>query len=82
MRQAIWRKLQEIDLIPFFHRDVDFQELVYIALSFVPVDKMWETSRRSSFRGLRTRPVRRPVRTGIVWMMRTWRMTPADDVYA
>ncbi len=24
MRQAIWRKLQEINLVPFFHRDVDF----------------------------------------------------------
>jgi hypothetical protein len=28
MRQAIWRKLQEMDLISFFHRDADFQELV------------------------------------------------------
>jgi hypothetical protein len=42
MRQAIWRKLQEMDLIPFFHRDADFQELVYMvyALSFVPQDKI------------------------------------------
>jgi hypothetical protein len=42
MRQAIWRKLQEMDLIPFFHRDADFQELVYMVytLSFVPQDKI------------------------------------------
>jgi hypothetical protein len=42
IRQAIWRKLQEIDLILFFHRVADFQELVYMvsALSFVPMDKI------------------------------------------
>jgi hypothetical protein len=42
VRQAIWRKLQEMDLIPFFHRDADFQELVYIVyvFSFVPMDKI------------------------------------------
>jgi hypothetical protein len=44
MRQAIWRKLQEIDLIAFFHMDADFQELVYMdyARTFVPVDKIVE----------------------------------------
>jgi hypothetical protein len=42
MRQAVWRKLQEIGLIPFFFNDADFQELVYMiyALSFVPMDKI------------------------------------------
>ncbi len=42
MRQAILRKLQEINLIPFFHRDANFQELVYRvhALSFVPMDNI------------------------------------------
>jgi hypothetical protein len=44
MRQAIWRKLPEIELIPFFHKDADFQELIYMmyALSLLPVDKIVE----------------------------------------
>jgi hypothetical protein len=81
--QAIWEKLQEIDLIPFY-KDANFQELMYMVyvFGFVPVDKILEYYERSSFRGLRIRPVWRPIRTGILWMMRTWRTTPADDVYA
>ncbi len=43
MRQAIWEKLQEIDLIPFY-KDANFQELMYMVyvFSFVPVDKILE----------------------------------------
>ncbi len=52
--------------------------MVY-ALSFVPVAKIVDYYLRSSFRGLRTRPVRRLVRTVIVWMTRTLRMTPAGN---
>jgi len=44
MRQAIWRKLQELGLTSFFHQDGDFQELVHMvyALAYVPVDKITE----------------------------------------
>jgi len=44
MRQAIWRKLQELGLTSFFHQDGDFQELVHMVytLTFVPVDKITE----------------------------------------
>jgi hypothetical protein len=57
MRQAIWRKLQEIYLICFFHKDAAFQELVCMvyALSFVPIPtRLLTTMRKSSFKGLRT----------------------------
>ena len=42
MRQAIWRKLQEIGLTSFFYKDANFQELVYMvyALSFVPINNL------------------------------------------
>lgn len=44
MRQAIWRKQQELGLTSFFHQDGDFQELVHMVftLAFVPVDKITE----------------------------------------
>lgn len=44
MRQAIWRKLQELGLTSFFHQNGDFQELVHMvyALAFVPVDQITE----------------------------------------
>ncbi len=57
IRQTIWRKLQEIDLIHFFHKDADFQELVCMVytLSFVPTPKrLLTTMRKSSSKGFRT----------------------------
>jgi hypothetical protein len=42
MRQAIWRKIQELGFTSFFHQNGDFQELVHMvyALAFVPENRI------------------------------------------
>ncbi len=76
MRQAIWRKLQEINLVTFFHRDVDFQELLYMvyALSFVPLDKTVDY-----YEEVIPERIEDKTCLGVLWRTRTWRMTPAGD---
>jgi hypothetical protein len=41
-RNAIWKKLQDLGLIPFFNQDQDFQEWIRMiyALSYVPVNRV------------------------------------------
>ncbi len=82
MRQAIWMKLQEIDLILFCHRDTNFQELVYVvyALSFFPMDKIADYYEQVILQRIKDKTCLEDREDGMLWRTRMWRMTLAGDI--